>query len=279
MTPQPVPIDRLIAQIAESQHGVISIAQLYAIGLSHEAVAYRVRIGRLHRLFRGVYSVGHSRPSRLGWWKAATLACGDGAVLSHRSAAELWGLLKPSKHPIDVTVPGRTGRSQRRGIAIHRPRSLPGSATTLESGIAVTTTERTFSDLKRVVSPPALRNAIRAAEIAGLPVGDYGKLTKRTRSELEIAFLALCRRHRLPEPEVNVRVGRFRPDFLWRAERLIVETDGRRFHRGELATQEDAERDREFERHGYEVLRFGYWEIVEEPRRVAGTIRARLARS
>jgi very-short-patch-repair endonuclease len=120
------------------------------------------------------------------------------------------------------------------------------------------------------------RDAIRAAESALLPVGDLGGLIERTRSELELMFLELVRRHGLPEPEVNVRIGRFLVDFLWRRQRLIVETDGGRFHRGPVATADDLLRDAKLRELGFEVLRIAYWQVVSEPLAVVGQLRARL---
>ena len=98
-----------------------------------------------------------------------------------------------------------------------------------------------------------------------------------TRSELERRFLRLCRRHRLPTPEVNVRIGPFIVDFLWRDRALIVETDGYRFHRGRSAFEGDRARDVELKLRGYEVVRFTYRQVVDEAAGVARTLRALLA--
>ena len=168
------------------------------------------------------------------------------------------------------------GRRPRRGIRLHRSPSLAHAATTDRAGIAVTTAQRTLADLRRTEPAAELRNAVRAAEAAGIDVGEHAELIERTFSELEIRFLALCRRHRLPRPEVNVRVGSYRVDFFWRQARLIVETDGWRYHRGELANAEDGRRDRELQRLGCEVLRFTWEDVVTERRRSAGIVRARL---
>jgi very-short-patch-repair endonuclease len=268
--------DRLIAQIASRQHGVISLQQLLWAGLSYEAVRNRVRTGRLHRVHRGVFAVGRADLSMKGRWKAATLALGAGAVLSHRSAAELWQTLPVLGGPIHVTIVGSSGRVNRDGIRLHRFGSLRGDTTSLDN-IPVTNPARTLADLRRVLTPEDLRNAIRAGEVRGLPIGDYAHLVAGTRSELEWLFLELVRRNGLPDPEVNVRVGRFLVDFLWRDQRLIVETDGERYHRGQLAKAEDLLRDHLLREMGFEVLRFGYWEIVNEPRRVLGCLCARFS--
>jgi very-short-patch-repair endonuclease len=93
-----------------------------------------------------------------------------------------------------------------------------------------------------------------------------------TRSELEHLFLRLCERHGIPKPEVNVRIGPDEVDFLWRAERLIVETDGYRYHRGSQAFEDDRERDLELHSHGYTIRRFSYRQVTTTPQRVAATI-------
>jgi very-short-patch-repair endonuclease len=268
--------DRLIAEIAARQHGVISLEQLLWAGLSPDAIRHRVRVGRLHRIHRGVYAVGRADLDRHGRWKAATLALGAGAVLSHRSAAQLWDLLPPRGQIIEITVPKRTGRASREGIRVHRSTYLTDAVTTYRDGIPVTKPMRTLEDLRRAAEPAELRDAIRAAEVAGLPIGDYSHLVHRTRSELELMFLELVQRHGLPEPEVNVRVGRFLVDFLWREQRLIVETDGERFHRGALATEKDLLRDARLRALGFEILRLSHRQIVDEPSRTIASVQAKL---
>ena len=120
-----VPADRRISALAERQYGVVSRAQLLALDLSRGQIDTRLRRGLLHRLHRGVYAVGHTRPRGLAWDLAAVLACGTGAALSHRSAAALW-CIRPSSAPVvDVTVPGYGGREQRKGIRLHRARLAP----------------------------------------------------------------------------------------------------------------------------------------------------------
>jgi very-short-patch-repair endonuclease len=276
MRPKLAHPDQRVALVAARQHAVVGLDQLYRAGLTPDAVKHRVRSGRLHRIHRGVYALGRAELTLKGRWKAATLALGDGAALSHRSAAELWGMFAPRSGSIDVTVRSRTGRARRAGIRLHRSFSLTGAVTTPRDGIAVTRPQRTLTDLRRVVAADELRDAIRAAEIAGMPIGDYAKLTERTRSELELRFLYLVRRRRLPEPEINVRVGPYLVDFLWRSQRLVVETDGERFHRGELAAAEDRARDDQLRAFGFEILRFGRREVMQEPHAVAALVRARL---
>jgi very-short-patch-repair endonuclease len=205
---------------------------------------------------------------------AAVFACGPGAVLSHRSAAELWELLKPRLGPIDVAVATPGGRARRKGLRIHRFPSLPNTATTYHDGISVTTPARTLTDLATVAPAWELRKATRQAEFLGLPTPT---VTDRTRSDLERAFLRLCRRHRLPPPEVNVKIGPFTVDFLWRDQRLVVETDGYAAHRGRQAFLDDRARELELGRLGLHLRRFSDDQIAHRPSDVAAAIRAELA--
>jgi very-short-patch-repair endonuclease len=159
-----------------------------------------------------------------------------------------------------------------------RPRrhrsSLPAGDTSVRSGIPVTTPARTIADLKRGVPAVTLRKAIREAEFRGLDVGDAD--TDHTRSELERAFLRLSRLYHLPEPEVNVRVAGFTVDFLWRAERLAVETDGYRAHRGRQAFEDDRERELALGMLGIRLRRFTDRQVHRQPARVAAAVRAAL---
>jgi very-short-patch-repair endonuclease len=267
--------DLVVAPIAARQHGVVSFGQLLAAGVGKDAVIRRVHAGRLHRVHRGVYSVGHAGLSQEGRWMAAVLACGDTAVLSHRSAAELLRLLPVARGAIHVTIPDLGGRARRPGIHIHRSGTLTDGQTTCRRSIPLTSPVRTLADLGGQVSAAQLRQATRQAEVLGLYLGETAEPAP-TRSELEHLFLRLCRRHRLSPPEVNVRVDRFTVDFLWRDQALIVETDGYRYHRGRRAFEEDRKRDLELRLHGYQVLRFSYVQVVEEPRAVAAALRALL---
>jgi very-short-patch-repair endonuclease len=284
--------DALAATIAARQHGVLSARQLYECGISESGVLRRARDGRLHRLYRGIYAVGHVGLSREGRWMAAVLAGGEGAVLSHGSAAALWGLLRQIEGPIDVSVPTQAGRKTRRGIRLHRCSTLAGGGkspfrryaeerrlgalVTLRDRIPVTTVARTIDDLRGSVPPYLVRRAVRQAEIAGYRLD--GIESDRTRSDLERNFLRLCRRHGLPLPEVNVRVGRWTVDFLWRRERLAVETDTFRYHRGSVAFEDDHARDLDLRGDGYPVLRFSERQMEDEPDRVAADLAASLSR-
>lgn len=275
MPEESAPSDLQIARIAAGQHGVVSTWQLRDAGLSDQAVLERRRAGRLHRVHRGVYAVGHTAPNSERRWMAAVLALGDDAVLSHRSAAAHWRLLPATDGPVDISVPGRGGRRQRRGIRIHRCQSLQPLHMTRHRGIPVTTPARTIADLRALVSARELRRAVRQAEIFGLPIGQESQ-SDRTRSELEFQFLRLCKRHGLPRPEVNVRMGSLTVDFLWEEAKLIVETDGYRYHRGQAAFEDDHSRDLELRTLGYEVSRLSYRQVVDEPAKVVRGLRTAL---
>jgi very-short-patch-repair endonuclease len=147
----------------------------------------------------------------------------------------------------------------------------------LRNGIPVTSVARTIDDLRGVVAPRLVRRAIRQAEIAGMRVD--GVKSDRTRSDLERDFLRLCRRHGLPRPEVNVKVGRWRVDFLWPTQRLAVETDSWGYHRGSVAFEDDHARDLELRRRGYETCRYTERQICDESGAVAADLAARLHRS
>lgn len=214
---------------------------------------------------------------------AAVLACGGGTVLSHLSAAALWGLLRPVEGPIDVSVPSRNGRMKRPGICLHRCPSLAfpewddahgrqRGLVTVRNFIPVTTVPRTVADLRATAPSQLVRRATRQAELAGYRIA--GAEAKRTRSDLEDDFLRFCRRHGLPRPEVNVRVGRFEVDFVWRDAKVAVETDDFRYHRGSIAFERDHARELELRRQGFTVRRFTGQQIEEQGDLVAADLRA-----
>jgi very-short-patch-repair endonuclease len=222
---------------------------------------------------------------------AAVLACGDDSVLSHRSAGELWRILRAGRRsatdgrneaPVDVTVPGNGGRKGHRGISLHRSSTLSPGDCILRDGIPVTRPSRTLADLRPILSEAEFGAALREAEFLRLPIGDRGdgrgsNTPPRTRTELEARFMSLVRRHRLPKPEVNVKVDRYEVDFLWRDQRLIVEVDGWESHGTRSAFEEDRARDARLKVLGFEVLRFTWWQVESDARTVAATVRALLA--
>ncbi len=285
-------LDSRLAQIAARQHGVITLRQLEAAGLSRRAAVGRVQRGQLHRLHRGVYAVGHRAPNFHTRWMAAVLACGEGAVLSHSSAAALWELLRPIDGPVHVSVPTTTGRKSKHGIRLHRcpslaePPSSPSSlpmrggrgrrlTTTRRHRIPVTTIQRTVEDLDGCVPAYLLRRARRQAELKGIHL--EGAERKRQRSDLEEGFLALLRTHHLPAPETNVKLGRWEVDFFWRDQRLVVEVDSFTYHRGSVAFEDDHARDLDLRQRGFTVLRFTDTQIEAEPARVVADVARALA--
>lgn len=278
--------DAAIARAAAVQHGVVTAKQLAVAGLGRSAISERVRAGRLHRVHQGVYAVGYRSLGLHGRWLAAVLACGEGAVLSHSSAAALWDLLRPIDGPVHVSVPATSGRRSRRGIHLHRcpsltplsspPSSLPirggrgGQPVIIRARIPVTTVQRTVDDLVGSVPAYLVRRARRQAELKGIRLEDAEG--KRPRSDLEELFLRLCRRQRLLLPETNVKLGRWEVDFLWRAQRVVVEIDSFAYHRGSETFHRDRERDLDLRQRGFVVLRFSERQLEEEPGRVVADV-------
>jgi very-short-patch-repair endonuclease len=200
---------------------------------------------------------------------AAVLACGDGAVLSHESAVVLWALLKPTDGPSHVSLRSRSGRTPDAGIRIHRPRSLRPADLTIRSGIPVTDPSRTLLDLQRSSFDRfLLRRAIREAQHRKYKL-DPRLGADRTRSDLERDFLAFCRRHRIPKPQVNLRVAGLEVDFVWPAHRLAVETDSYQHHQGSISFEDDHARDLKLRRRGLTVLRYTGRQLEDEANLVA----------
>lgn len=217
---------------------------------------------------------------------AAVLSCGEGAVLSHTSAAELWGIRRLVRRPsaaggrgetrdVHVTVPRTSGMRKRKGIVLHRASTLVARHCTRRDGIPVTTPARTLSDVKPLLSPAQFASAVREAEFLRLPI-DHRSDSDGARTDLEQLMLAICRRHRLPTPEVNVKVDRYEVDLLWREQRLIVEVDGWEAHRSRSAFEEDRARDARLTLLGYRVVRFTWRQGTTNRTTVAKTIRSLL---
>jgi very-short-patch-repair endonuclease len=172
-----------------------------------------------------------------------------------------------------VTVGGDGGRKKRAGLRIHRSRTLGSGDVTRRHGIAVTTPARTMEDIRGEVEPYLFRRALRQAELAGHRVPHLGRV-KRTRSDLELLFLALCDDHGLPRPLVNRRVHGHRVDFFWPEQRLAVETDSWEYHRGSVAFEDDHERDLNLRAHGITTRRYTGDQLEAAPERVAADLRA-----
>jgi hypothetical protein len=289
-----VPPDRKVAEIAERQHGVVTYEQLLELGLGRGAIHHRVKAGRLYRVHIGVYVVGHRRLEIHGRWMAAVLSCGD-ALLSHQSAAALWGILVTSGSLIDV-MPVRRTRHRRSGLVVHRPRLLHAEDRAVEQGIPVTSVTRTLLDLAQVVQSRQLARAVDEADRLELldarkidplmarsnghpglgrfraALRDHRGPSPLTRSELERRFFELCRKAGLPLPQMNVLVAGFEVDAVWHAQRVIVELDGYAFHRTRARFEDDRARDATLQLAGYRVLRFTHRRLVDEPQWVIDTL-------
>jgi hypothetical protein len=258
---------------------MVTRGQLLDAGVSVNTLDRWVKSGRLIGVYRGVYAVGHVPPSPQARAMAAVLACGPGAVLSHRSAATLWGLIR-HHGSIDVTAP--TYR-RHHGIALHRSR-LTETDVTVHYAIPITTPARTLADLAEVVDPASLTRAVNEARVRHLTSLEAvarqlrpGRATKvlaglvaradgPTRSVFEDRFLAFCRRHGLPRPEVNATVAGFEVDMLWRGQRLIAELDGRAFHDD---FERDRDRDAELLAAGHRVVRVTWQRLTTSEAREA----------
>lgn len=295
------PFDAALAELAARQHGRVALAQLSALGLTPGGVAGRVRSGRLHRVQRGVYAVGHRIETKESVYTAAVLACGPGAVLSHRSAADHQGLRPCARASVEVTVPGERGRCLR-GIDSHASATLHPRDRALVAGIPCTTVGRTLLDLAEVIDRQGLARAVEQAERArifdgrevqdvlaraagrrGAPIlrsilADYEGSTV-TPEELERLFLVLCRRVAITRPRTQARIELAEgevvyADFLWPEANLIVETDGYGTHGTRRAFERDRRRDRRLAMLGYRVIRFTWRDIERRPEEVAATLAA-----
>jgi hypothetical protein len=281
---------------------VVAAWQLLQLGLSYAAISKRRTAGLLHRIYHGVYSVGHRRLTVDGRRMAAVLAGGPGAALGHHSAGAAWGLLRTTRTRFDVIRPGR-GTLHRAGLHVHRTRRLPPADLTTLRGIPITTVARTLLDLGAVLDAHRLERAIHEAEVLGLldmreieatiarNNGHRGVGCLRaalaqpspgtTRTELEDRFLGLCRRAGLPLPALNARIvtpeGTFEVDALWPAEKLIVELDGGAAHRTRRAFEDDRRRDAALAAAGYLVVRLTWRRVTEDAGEVARQLRRILA--
>jgi very-short-patch-repair endonuclease len=282
------PADRAIAAVAARQHGVVTLRQLEACGLSAGAIKSRVAARRLQRLWRGVYAFGHSELRPEGRLLGAVFACGYGSVLSHRSAADRWGILRTNRPAIEVTVSARGTRAKQPNIDLHCVRNLDARDVTILGGIPITTVARTLVDLCAVVPLRQIEKALEQSyvlrliapgsieEALGRARGRKTRALKTllatekrgptlTRSELEEAFLALCRRGGLPDPEVNVQLHGYEVDFLWREQRRVIEVDGYAFHSVRGAFKRDRRKDVDLELAGFPVTRFTHHQVLYEP--------------
>ncbi|HWJ43616.1 MAG TPA: DUF559 domain-containing protein [Solirubrobacterales bacterium] len=290
-----------MAALARRQHAVVSRRQLLALGFSRRAITGRLQRQQLHEVFLGVYVVGVRRISRRGRWMAAVLAAGEGAMLSHRSAARLRGLMPPAAESVDVTcAPGRVVR--RKGIVAHESVVDDDEREAID-GIPVTSVFRTIFDLAAVASRRELERAWHEAEVrqltdrVSLPLllerypGWRGARALRgllgsgepvgiTRNEFEEAFLALIDACGLPRPRINADLslrGRFiEVDALWVDQRFAVELDGRSVHGTRKRFEADRRRDRILVAEGYRTMRVTWEQLRDEPEAIAADLRLAL---
>lgn len=286
-----------MAGLAGRQHGVVARRQLTELGLSRHGVTRLLERGRLHVVHRGVYAVGHRKLAREGVWLAAVLAAGEGAVLSHRSAAELWRIRETARRRIEVTVPRDVRRPR---LLVYRTLLAPDEMTA-EDGIPVTTPARTLLDLAALLDEHRLARAAERAEALRLTsptslaelVGRYPRRTgtpnlKRlieehrivpttTANDLERRFLTFLDANELPRPLVNESLDPYTPDFRWTEQRLVVELDGFETHGTRQAFERDRARDRALLAQGWRVARITKRQLDDAPSELAVELRAMLA--
>jgi very-short-patch-repair endonuclease len=280
-------------RLARAQHWVLTRADLDALGFSDAAVEHRVATGRLHPIARGIYAVGRAELSRRGEWIAAVLACGRGAVLSHCSAAELWGIGFEEKGRIDVTI-RRRSRLERAGVRFHCRPKLPESGVVSRFGIPVTDPVQTLIDLATELKPMRLERAVNQADVHDLVdpetlrtaldgyVGMPGVKKLRTMldrhtfrlsdSDLEILFRPLARAAAFPPPLSKHWVLGYEVDFWFPDLGLVVETDGLRYHRTPAQQARMVKRDQTHSSAGLRVLRFTHWQIAYAPTEVTDVL-------
>jgi predicted transcriptional regulator of viral defense system len=294
-----------VATMAVAQHGVATSGQLVGIGLSARTVRDYARTGRLHRIHHGVYGLAPRELLKLnGLRMAAVLAFGEQAALSHRSAGALLGLIKAEGGPFEVSVPSRAGRPQRPGLRIHRTATLRlDEDVTVIDGIPCTTAARTLIDLAERESAHRLERALDQAEALRLLDLDefreqiehnHGRIaaagrfkralaihlpgTTATWTEIEERFLTLIRAAGVPRPQVQAYLDlqdgepMIRPDFLWRDQGVIVETDGWQHHGSRLSFEADRRRDQRAAAAGFTTLRVTWRQIQSEQERLQRTV-------
>jgi len=277
-------------ELARRQHGVVSRAQLLELGFHPRSIEHRVAKGRLHPVGRGVYAVGRPELTQFGRWMTAILATGSEAVLSHRSAAALWGIAKQRGNAIHVSVPAHLRRSSSHGLTVHRRTEL---SATQRNGIPVTTPVDTLIDVGTELSHDGLEQAINEADKIDLVDPEAlseavaGRRTPGTAavravliaytptdSPLEREFLRIVRRAGLPAPQTQPQLGPHRVDFWWPELNLAVETEGFPYHRTPAQQANDHVRDQDHFAAGRRVVRFTRAQVRFEPGRVAGVLRA-----
>jgi very-short-patch-repair endonuclease len=281
-------------ELAGRQHGVVARRQLLALGFNAREIEHRVKRGRLHLIMRGVYAVGWPRLTPKRRWMAAVLACGEGALMSHCSAAALWEIGSERGGLIDLSVM-RRAELKRRGLRVRGRPSLTAERITTHDGIPVTTPVQTLIDLSTELPAIRVERAVNEADKRDLIdpetlraeldryVGEPGVkslgrlLDKRTfrlsDSDLEVLFRPIAMEANLPSPLTKEEVNGFEVDFFFPDLGLIIETDGLRYHRTPSTQTRDARRDRAHTLAGMTPLRFTHYEIKYEPARVRSELR------
>jgi very-short-patch-repair endonuclease len=292
------PRDRAVAELAGRQDNVISRKQLLALGVGRRAIARRLANGLWQRRHRGVYLIGPAPPTPRARARAALLACGEGAVASHRTAGDIWRIMAPGGD-VHVTVPGRNP-GDRRGVRIHRVKRLFRDEIVLRDGLALTSPARTIIDVagtesldvaegalaearvQRLVSLRQLERVIeRAPTLKGSSVirlllaaeGEDGY----TRSNAERRMNELVDSAGLAKPRSNAPLLGYVADFLWPRERLIVEVDGYKFHGHRARFESDRRRDQQLAAAGYRVVRVTWRQLRDEPLAVIANVAQALA--
>lgn len=297
--PSDGPPGALLARLAGRQHGIVDDCDLHGLGLDRQAIVRRVRAGWLHPVHPGVYSVGHASPSLLGRYLAAVRACGPHAMLSHRTAAALWGL-RPSSSRTEVTAP--RSRAGVPGIKVYRSRMLEPQDRATREAIPVTSVARTLLDLASVVPAHHLAKALDRAERSRL--SDLNQLEevlerargkpgakllgeainawrpRYTKSELENRFAALVTDAGLAKPRLNTLVDGERRehevDAYWPEHRLVVQVDSFTFHRTRRDKEHDAASDADLELADLRVLRLSEDDLTVRSRATVRRLEARL---
>ena len=281
-------------RLAGAQHGVVTRTDLLELGFGDKAIKHRVATGRLHPVAAGVYAVGRRELTPHGRWMAAVLACGEGAVLSHRSAAELWGIGREWEGRIDVSV-RQPGRIKRKGLKVRRRPSLDASSLAKRHGIPVTNPVQTLIDLATELKPLRLERAVNEADKLDLVdpetlrtaldghKGEPGVKRLATLldrhtfrlsdSDLEVLFRPLAFAAKFPAPLTKHWVLGYETDFFFPDHDLIVETDGLRYHRTPAQQARMAKRDQVHVAAGFRVLRFTHWQIAHEADEVTSVLR------
>jgi predicted transcriptional regulator of viral defense system len=286
--------DRAAWDLIRRQHGVVTRSQLEALGFSRRGIEHRTGSGRLFLISRGVYAVGRRELTPHGRWMAAVLACGETAALSHRSAAELWGIGYEEAHQIDVTV-RRDTKIRRRGLKVRCRPSLDAASVVQRYGIPVTDPVQTLIDLTTELRPLQVERAVNEADKRDLVdperlrraldgrkgepgVKNLATLLDRhtfqlSDSDLEVFFRPLARAAAFPPPLSKHWVLGYEADFWFPAQGLVVETDGLRYHRTPSQQARMAKRDQAHTAAGLRVLRFTHWQIAYAPDEVVAVLR------